>query len=100
MVNPEFKKIQEMQRLNRIKENNDCLVCEVVITKELKEQPMSVIQGNGGEIEMAMMIKCLYDIIEALKRNFPETEQILPLLRQSGGGMKEAYKHIEMERRK
>ncbi len=32
-----FREIQEIQRINRIKRENDCLVCEVVITKEFKE---------------------------------------------------------------
>ena len=43
----DYRKIQEMQRINRIKENNDCLTCEVVITRKFKEAPISIVQGNG-----------------------------------------------------
>ena len=42
----DLRELQEIQRLNRIKEKNDCLVCEIVITKEFKEAPISIIQGN------------------------------------------------------
>lgn len=60
----DYRKIQEMQRINRIKENNNCLTCEVVITKEL------------------------------LKREFPEINEIIPMLNRNGG-MRTAYKQVE-----
>ena len=34
----DFRRIQETQRINRIKASNDCLTCEVVITKEFVDQ--------------------------------------------------------------
>lgn len=40
----DFRRIQETQRINRIKASNDCLTCEVVITKEFKEAPISIVQ--------------------------------------------------------
>lgn len=94
----DFREIQEMQKINRLKSENDCLICEVVVPKELKHAPMSITYGDGGSIEMAMLIKCLEDVISCLKRNFPETEEIIPLLKNQGG-MKEAYKKIQTTRR-
>lgn len=96
MNNNDYRKIQEMQRINTIKEKNNCLVCELVITEEFKEPPISVVHGNGGKIEMAMMIKCLEDLAENLKSNFPETKNIIPILKHTGG-LKEAYKEIVSE---
>lgn len=52
-----YRELQEMQKLNRLKEENDCLVCEIVIPRKFKEGPKSVIYGTGEEIEMAMLIK-------------------------------------------
>lgn len=90
----DYRKIQEMQRINRIKENNDCLTCKVVITKEFKEAPISVVQGNGGPIEMAQMVKTLTDVAESLKKEFPEIKEIIPILNQNSG-MRTAYKQVE-----
>ncbi len=90
----DFKQIEEVQRIKRIKENNKCLTCEVVITKEFKEPPISIVQGNGGPIEMAQMAKVLIDIAEQLKREFPEINEIIPMLDRHGG-MKTAYKKVE-----
>lgn len=92
-MNADYRKIQEMQKLNRIKENNDCLTCEVVITKEFKESPISIIQGSGGPIEMAQMVKTLRDIADTIVKEFPETKQILPMLKS--GGVKTSYKQVE-----
>lgn len=90
----DYSKIQEMQRINRIKENNDCLTCEVVIAKEFKEAPISIVQGNGGPIEMAQMVKTLIDVAESLKKEFPEINEIIPMLHQNNG-MRTAYKQVE-----
>lgn len=90
----DFKQIEEVQRIKRIKENNKCLTCEVVITKEFKEPPISIVQGNGGPIEMAQMAKVLIDMAEQLKREFPEINEIIPMLDRHGG-MKTAYKKVE-----
>lgn len=89
-----FREIQEIQRINRIKRENDCLVCEVVITKEFKEAPISIVQGHGGPIEMAQMAKTLIDVAEQIKKQFPETKSIIPILNEHGG-MKTAYKKVE-----
>lgn len=89
----DYKEIQERQKINRIKENNDCLTCEIVITKEFKEAPISIIQGDGGPIEMAQMAKTLRDVSEALIKEFPEVKKILPML--NDGGVTTAYKKIE-----
>ena len=69
----DFREIQEIQRINRIKRENDCLVCEVVITKEFKE---------------------VIDVAEQIKKQFPETKRIIPILNEHGG-MKTAYKKVE-----
>ncbi len=90
----DYRRMQEIQRLNKIKENNDCLCCEIVITKEFKEPPISVVQGNGGLIELAQMAKSLIDVAESLKREFPEIKEIIPMLNQSGG-MRTAYKQVD-----
>lgn len=90
----DFRKIQEMQRINRIKENNECLTCEVVITKEFREAPISIVQGNGGPIEMAQMVKTLMDVAESLKKEFPEINEIIPMLNKNSG-MRTAYKQVE-----
>ena len=106
----DFRKIQEMQRINRIKANNDCLTCEVVITKEFKEVPISIVQGHGGPIEMAQMVKTLTDVAESLKKGdfafpcfklakelkkeFPEINEIILMLNKNSG-MKTAYKQVE-----
>lgn len=42
-----YRELQEMQKLNRLKEENDCLVCEIVIPRKFKEGPKSVIYGTG-----------------------------------------------------
>lgn len=94
IVMENFRKIQETQRINRIKANNDCLTCEVVITKEFKEAPISIVQGHGGPIEMAQMVKTLTDVAESLKREFPEINEIMPMLNQNNG-MRTAYKQVE-----
>lgn len=94
LKNMDFREIQETQKMNRIKAENDCLVCEVVITKEFKEAPISIVQGNGGPIEMAQMVKTLIDVAESLKKEFPEINEIMPLLNKHGG-MKTAYKKVE-----
>ncbi len=95
--NMDFRQIQEMQKINRLKENNECLVCEIVIPKELKQSPASILHGTTGDIEMALMIQYLEGTIESIKQNFPEVKQILPLLKKHGS-VKEAYKSIETNR--
>ena len=90
----DFRRIQETQRINRIKASNDCLTCEVVITKEFKEAPISIVQGHGGPIEMAQMVKTLTDVAESLKKEFPEINEIIPMLNQNNE-MRTAYKNVE-----
>ena len=90
----DLREIQERQKINRINENNECLTCEVVITKEFKEPPISIVQGHGGPIEMAQMAKTLIDVAEQIKEQFPETRRIIPILNEHGG-MKTAYKKVE-----
>lgn len=90
----DFRDIQETQRINKIKENNDCLTCEIVITKEFKEPPIAIIRGYGGTIGMAQMAKCLIDIAEQIKQQFPETKRIIPILNEYQG-MKTVYKKVE-----
>lgn len=94
MYDADLMKIREIQKINRIKENNDCLTCEVVVTKELKVGPISVVQGNGGSIEMAQLVKTLTDVAETLKREFPEVNEIIPMLNRNSE-MKTSYKHVE-----
>lgn len=89
-----FSQIQEIQKINRLKEENECLTCEVVITKEFREAPISIVQGHGGPIEMAQMVKTLTDVAKSLKREFPEINEIIPMLNKNGG-MRTAYKQVE-----
>lgn len=90
----DFRQVEETQKINKIKSENDCLVCEVVITREFKHTPISIIQGYGGPIEMAQMVKTLTDVSESLVREFPEIKDIIPMLNQNSG-MRTAYKSIE-----
>lgn len=90
----DFRQIEETQKINRIKSENECLVCEVVITKEFKHAPISIVQGNGGPIEMAQMVKTLMDVAESLKKEFPEINEIIPMLNKNSG-MRTAYKQVE-----
>lgn len=92
--NMNFRQIQEIQKINRLKEENECLTCEVVITKEFREAPISIVQGHGGPIEMAQMVKTLTDVAKSLKREFPEINEIIPMLNKNGG-MRTAYKQVE-----
>lgn len=90
----DFRQIEETQKLNKIKRENECLVCEVVVTKEFKHTPISIIQGHGGPIEMAQMAKTLIDVANSLIREFPEIKDIIPMLNQNSG-MRTAYKSVE-----
>ena len=92
--NMDFRQIQELQKINRIKESSECLVCEVVIPKELKQSPVSIVHGSAGDIEMALMIQYLEGIIDSIKQNCPEVKRILPLLKEHGS-VKETYTKIE-----
>lgn len=89
----DFRRIQETQRINRIKASNDCLVCEIVIPRKFKEGPKSVIYGTGEEIEMAMLIKMLREVSDNMEYNFPEVKKIIPLLKKKE--LRESYKNIE-----
>lgn len=89
------KETEKRQEINRIKAENDCLICEVVVTKEFKEAPVSIVKGLGGPIELAQMINTLIDVSEQLKNNFPETKQIIPMLKEQGG-MKTTYRKVEI----
>lgn len=91
-----LKAIEEMQRLNRLKSKYECMTCEVVVPKDIAEHPMSIVQGNCGRIEVAIMIRNLEDIIDCLKKTFPEVNAILPELRKHGR-LKESYKCITEE---
>lgn len=93
----DYRQLQETQKMNRIKEEYDCLTCEVIVVKEFKKAPISIVQGNGGPIEMAQMVKTLIDIAEQLKREFPEINEIIPMLERHGG-MKTTYKKWKVGR--
>lgn len=93
-IKMDFRQIEETKKINKIKSEHDCLVCEVVITKEFKHAPISIVQGHGGSIEMAQMVKTLTDVAQSLKKEFPEINNIIPMLDQEGG-MKVAYKQVE-----
>ena len=43
---------------------------------------------------MAQMAKTLIDVAEQIKKQFPETKRIIPILNEHGG-MKTAYKKVE-----
>ena len=72
------------------------MTCEVVVPKEMIEQPMSIVQGRCGIIEVAIMIRNLEEISENLKNTFPEVNTILPEL-QKRRKLREAYKYIARE---
>lgn len=88
-----FRDIEEIQKLNRLKSKCNCLVCEVVIPEKLEEGMLSAIYGDGGDIEMAILINTLENVANSLKKSFPSTVDILPLIPKSN--LKEAYKHVE-----
>lgn len=94
MIN--LKEMEEKQRLNRLKSKYECVTCEVVVPKDMIEEPMSIVQGSCGVIEIAAMICNLEDIINCLKNTFPEVKKIYIKLRKHGR-MKEAYKCITQE---
>ena len=98
MMNYNLEQLEQLQKINRIKAENDCLICEIVVPRKFKHSPVSVVQGNGEMIEVAEMIKCLEDIANNLKQNFPETEEILPLIRKQAK-YNESYKFIKKERK-
>ena len=86
--------IKEIQRINRIKES-ECIVCEIAIPKNLKEEPASLLYGTADNIEMAIMIQFLEGTIESIKQKFPKVNQILPKLKDNSS-ITEKYKEIEM----
>ena len=43
---------------------------------------------------MAQMVKTLTDVAESLKREFPEINEIIPMLNRNRG-MRTAYKQVE-----
>lgn len=89
----DFRDIEEYQKLNRLKSKYDCLVCEIVVPRKLEENIMSAIYGEGGDIEMAMLIRYLEDVADKLKETFPQVAKILPIIPEAN--LKEAYKHVE-----
>lgn len=98
MINYDLEQLEQLQKINRIKAENDCLICEIVVPRKFQHSPVSVVHGNGGIIEFAEMIKCLEDMASNLKHNFPETEEVLPLLRKQSK-YNESYKFIKKERK-
>lgn len=90
----DIDKKQELEKLNKLKEQ-DSLVCEIVIPKkESKKDIMSIIYGTGGYLEVAKLAQSLEDILENLKHNFPKIVPLISLLHQCSG-MGESYKKIE-----
>ena len=92
-----FEQIQELKRLNSIKDRRKSIICEIVIPDGLKEKPASVLYGSCGDVEMGVMVQYLEYMIESIKQNFPEVEQILPTLKRHSSVI-EGYKEIELMR--
>lgn len=84
--------IKQEQRLYRLKEQYECLSCEVVVFKEFRQAPISICKGNGGPIEMAQMIKVIRDVADRLEQEFPETKEIMPMLKNPN--LRTAYKEV------
>lgn len=89
----DFRDIEEYQKLNRLKSKHNCLVCEVVIPEKLEEGVMSAIYGTGGDVAMAILIRYLEDVADKLKKMFPTSADILPMIPEAD--LKRAYKHVE-----
>ena len=95
-----YRQYDELRKINELKKQEGSFVCEIVIPKDYfnrKESPASILYGNTGIIEIAMMKKTLKAIIESLDNNFPETKKIEPYLNIEMG---ENYKEIIKEREK
>lgn len=88
-----YRELQEMERIKKLKEQKKCMCCEVVVPEKFEGGPVSVIYGECGDIEMAMLIHTLEEIAESLKKGFPEARELLPFI--SKGNIKEAYKKVE-----
>ena len=95
-----YKKLEKVLQERRIIKDKIDLINTIkpytskFITKEFREAPISIVQGHGGPIEMAQMVKTLTDVAESLKREFPEINEIIPMLNRNGG-MRTAYKQVE-----
>ncbi len=60
---------------------------------------MYFINGEAGIIEIAEMIKCLEELAENLKIEFPKAKTHIKKLKKSGS-MQEEYKRVEKKERK
>ena len=89
----DFRDIEEYQKLNRLKSKHNCLVCEVVVPEKMKEGMASVVYGEGGNIEMAILIDTLEKMANNLKKNFPKAVNILPIISEMN--LEETYKRVE-----
>lgn len=83
---------KEIKEINELEKKNECIVCKIVIPTKSTKTSKTIVYGNGGDIELAMLIDCMEDVIKSIKTNFPATLQILPSLK---GKWKEKYKKIE-----
>lgn len=89
-----YRELEEMQKINKLKKENECLVCEVVVPRKFKKGPKSVLYGTGENIEMAMLAKMLREVADNIEKNFPEVKEIIPMMKEKE--LKESYKHIEV----
>lgn len=89
-----YRELEELQKINKLKRENDCLVCEVVVPRKFKKGPKSVLYGTGENIEMAMLTKILREVADNIEENFPNVKEIIPMLREKE--LKETYKSIEV----
>lgn len=89
-----YRELEEMQKINKLKKENECLVCEVVVPRKFSKGPKSVLYGTGENIEMAMLVKMLREVADSIEKNFPEIKEIIPLMKEKE--LKESYKHIEI----
>ncbi len=93
----EKKEKELIDSVDNLEKRGECISCKIVVPKIINGNPASYIAGNGGTIEMAMLICCLEDVIKSLKSNFPETAYIIPALKERN--FKEDYVKIEKKRK-
>ena len=66
----DFKQIETLKEMQKVKERNECLVCEIVVPYNKDIQ--STIYGQGNEVSTIAMIKTLEMMAQDLKKDLKE----------------------------
>lgn len=92
-----IRQLEELIKIEKLKKEEGSFVCDIVIPKDFyknNKEPMSILYGDTGSAEIAMMLKTLKAAVKSLEQNFPEIKGIEPFL----GNMREDYKEIITKR--